>query len=115
MSCASPERGAGRRGIKKAKSGGKRLKNKSEKEVGVMDLVQIARIAEVVLVSLAVVTVVILEVIACYALFNQDKIKPEAWLTRADKRKRRKALREEKKQAEIERKKWEAIYAKYAD
>ena len=80
-----------------------------------MDIVKICYVVADVLRILAVVTVFVLICISWHTLFNQDKIKDEWWLTRADKRQRRKAEREAKKQAKIERKKWEAIYAKYAD
>ena len=80
-----------------------------------MDVVQICCVVEDVLRVLAIVAVLVLVCISWYISSNEEKIKDEWWLTRADKRNRKKAEKLARKQAEAERKKWESIYAKYAD
>ena len=80
-----------------------------------MDFENIMRVVVDGLIILAFIVYLVAVIVGIHAIRNRDKIKDEWWLTRADKRKRRKAEKEARKQAEAERKKWEAIYARYAD
>lgn len=80
-----------------------------------MDVVQIICVAVEILRIAGLFGFFVFAIICGYAWSHQDEIKDEWWLTRSEKRKRRKAEKLARKQAEQERKRWEEIYAKYAD
>ena len=78
-----------------------------------MDIVSIRYVVEGVLVGLYVVGLIVLWIVLGYALSHQDDVKLP-W-KKEERKAKKKAEKLAKKQAEQERKRWEEIYAKYAD